>query len=112
MPQAQAPAPSRVWNARTYAQAPRRAYPKPTGNRLQLSGQWLTDAGFQPGAAYSVRPMSAGIRVEVGSAGATVTASHGAAKLYVPAELLAADAKSTVEVLQVAPGKLLVRVAH
>ncbi len=56
--------------------------------------------------------MSAGIRVEVGSAGATVTASHGAAKLYVPAELLAADAKSTVEVLQVAPGKLLVRVAH
>ena len=97
---------ARVWNARTYAKAPRRTYPAPTGRRLQLSGQWLTDAGFEPGDNYTVRAMAAGIRVERGDSGALVTESHGAAKLYVPAELLA---KTNVEVLQVAPGKLLVR---
>lgn len=103
---------TRVWNASAYAKAPRRVYPKPAG-RLQLSGRWLTDAGFQPGAAYSVRAMRAGIRVEVDTAGATTTSSHGAAKVYVPADLLpmfAHDKK--VEVLAVAPGKLLVRAAR
>lgn len=100
---------ARVWNARAYAKAPRRTYPTPNGRRLQLSGQWLSDAGFQPGDYYTIRNMAAGIRVERGSTGALVTESHGAAKLYVPAELLA---KTEVEVLQVAPGKLLVREAR
>lgn len=100
---------SRVWNAKSYAKAPRRTYPKPKGSRLQLSGQWLSDAGFLPGGAYTIRSMSAGIRVETSATGATITASHEAAKLYVPADLLKAE---TIEVLQVAPGKLLVRGKH
>lgn len=97
---------NRVWNAKTYAKSPRRLYSKPAGRRLQLSGQWLTQAGFHPGECYSVRPMSAGVRIEASQFGGTVTESHGEAKLYVPAELFA---NTTIEVLQVAPGKLLVR---
>lgn len=102
--------PPRIWNARVYAKAPRRVYSKPAGTRLQLSGQWLSTAGFTPGDAYRVRRMAAGLRVEIAEGDATVTASHGEAKLYIPADALP-DAKQ-LEVLRVAPGKLLVRPAR
>lgn len=101
---------ARVWNAATYAKAPRRAYSKPTGTRLQLSGQWLTDSGFKPGDTYTVKAKAAGLRVEVAQGNATVTASHGEAKLYVAAEAL--PMADRLEVLRVAPGKLLVRPAR
>lgn len=97
----------KVWNASAYAKAPRREYPVPAGRRLQLSGQWLSDAGFAAGGTYGVRKMKNGLRVVAGEGGAAITASHGNAKVYVAAELLPENGQ--VEVLAVAKGKLFIR---
>lgn len=97
-----------VGNARA-SKTMRRAYAVPAGGRLQLSGQWLTNAGFVVGDTYAVRKVKTGLRVTAGKAGATITASHGQAKVYVPAELL--PETGHVEVRMAGNGKLTIRQA-